>query len=200
MAVQYVPIDGELVSREWGVVLAAMRADGVAFRVNEGHRTWARQAFLRSLYLRGAGALAAVPSSTAPHIRTGRIDHALDLSNAAGAMRWLRAHRLDARLTVPGESWHVEVPAPQLAAFARRHPLDPVVRPYYVRPFRRNPPPAVRRLQRTLRALGFRSVPVSGRYGRRTRSALRRFQHRHGLKVDGIVGPATWRELRHATS
>jgi hypothetical protein len=112
MGVQYVPIDGELVSREWGIALRAMREDRVAFRVNEGHRTWARQAQLRALYLAGRGALAAIPSRNAPHIRTGRIDHAIDFTNAAAAIRWLRAHGLGAHLTVPGESWHV-APTPK---------------------------------------------------------------------------------------
>ena len=90
--VVYVPFDGEQVSREWGIVLAQMRADGVPFRVNEGHRTMARQWYFWNLYRSGRGALAAFPSPTAPHIRTGRIDHAIDFNNAAGVLNWL--HRL----------------------------------------------------------------------------------------------------------
>ena len=105
-----------------------MREASVAFRVNEGHRTMARQAFLRALYLRRAGALAAVPSPSVPHIRTGRIDHAIDFWNAGAATAWLRAHGLRAWLTVPGESWHVEVPADDLRSYARQHPDDPVIR------------------------------------------------------------------------
>jgi peptidoglycan hydrolase-like protein with peptidoglycan-binding domain len=34
-------------------------------------------------------------------------------------------------------------------------------------------------------------VPADGVYGKRTRAAVRRFQRRHGLTVDGVAGPAT---------
>lgn len=198
MAVQYVPIDGEQVSREWGIVLAAMREDHVYARVNEGHRTMARQTYFWRLYLSGRGNLAARPSSTAPHIRTGRIDHAIDFGNAAAALRWLRSRNIEATLPVRGESWHVEAPAGDLIAFARRHPADPLITPYYVKPFRKPSAKAVRELQKLLRDRGFASVKVNGRYDRRTRSAVGRFQHRHGLKVDRIIGPGTWRALRRS--
>jgi len=38
-------------------------------------------------------------------------------------------------------------------------------------------------------------VKVDGHYGRETRQAVRVFQGNHGLDVDGIVGPLTWRAL-----
>lgn len=199
MRVTYVPIDSERVSKEWGVVLHDMRAHGVSFRVNEGHRTMARQLYFWNLYRSGRGNLAAYPSSNAPHIRSGRIDHAIDFGNAAGAMAWLRAVGMNPTLTVPGESWHVEVPAGELSAYARSHGgNDPVIKPFYAKPFRPNKQADVRRLQGLLEALNMK-VPNTGRYDLATRKAVRRFQHRHGIKVDGIVGPGTWRALRKAS-
>ena len=49
--------------------------------------------------------------------------------------------------------------------------------------------PAVKAVQRRLR------VSQTGYYGRQTQAAVKRFQHSRGLKVDGIVGPATARAL-----
>jgi hypothetical protein len=58
----------------------------------------------------------------------------------------------------------------------------------------------VKRLQRILRAKGFKSVPAPGKagygyYGRTTRSAVRRVQRKRGIKPDAVVGPQTWRAL-----
>jgi hypothetical protein len=49
---------------------------------------------------------------------------------------------------------------------------------------------AVKKLQRKLHV-----TPVSGYFGQETRRAVARFQRRHGLKADGIAGPATLRAL-----
>ena len=38
-------------------------------------------------------------------------------------------------------------------------------------------------------------LPVDGDYGARTTAAVKRYQRRHGLHADGVVGPATWRSL-----
>jgi len=54
---------------------------------------------------------------------------------------------------------------------------------------------AVRRLQRGLRRAGYAPGPVDGRYGPLTAAAVERFQLSHGLRVDGVVGPATRRVM-----
>lgn len=60
---------------------------------------------------------------------------------------------------------------------------------------RRTPPPSVRKIQTALRRAGFYKGAVDGILGPRTRGAIRAFQKSNGLKVDGIVGRATWRVL-----
>src|SRR6185503_8549182 len=56
----------------------------------------------------------------------------------------------------------------------------------------------VRALQRQLHAVGVGPGPVDGRFGPQTEAAVRRFQHTHGLAVDGIAGPHTTQRLaRH---
>lgn len=49
-------------------------------------------------------------------------------------------------------------------------------------------------LQKKLAADGS-TLAIDGIFGSGTRSAVRGFQNRHGLAVDGIVGPKTWGEL-----
>lgn len=48
--------------------------------------------------------------------------------------------------------------------------------------------PAVELIQR------FLGVPADGDFGPATESAVRRYQTMRGLEVDGVCGPATWRE------
>jgi DNA invertase Pin-like site-specific DNA recombinase len=59
----------------------------------------------------------------------------------------------------------------------------------------------VRKLQRELRSAGEHPGPVDGRFGPLTERAVRDFQDREGLGVDGIVGKATHTALvRRLTS
>lgn len=116
---------GRRVSPEWEFVLRAAQDAGVRFRLNSGQRTFAEQAALRRLYEQGRGPLAARPSHTAPHIRTGRPDHALDVDMYAGdgvqgLARWLRRQGLPVAWTVPGEGWHIESPRRELERLARK--------------------------------------------------------------------------------
>ena len=50
-------------------------------------------------------------------------------------------------------------------------------------------------LQRKLRAWGYYDGIIDGIYGSDTWNAVRDFQRRNGLRVDGIVGPQTWAAL-----
>lgn len=54
---------------------------------------------------------------------------------------------------------------------------------------------AVRELQNELRKDGFNPGPVDGIFGAKTTAAVRAFQAKKGLVVDGIVGPKTWAAL-----
>lgn len=59
--------------------------------------------------------------------------------------------------------------------------------------------PAVADVQRRLAALGISNVPDEpGWYGDGTRTAVEAFQHRRGLRVDGVCGPQTWAALVEA--
>jgi peptidoglycan hydrolase-like protein with peptidoglycan-binding domain len=58
---------------------------------------------------------------------------------------------------------------------------------------------AVRGLQRRLIAAGFGIDDIDGRFGAQTQAAVRAFQARHELDVDGIAGPQTWERLNALT-
>ncbi|MEM9541505.1 MAG: peptidoglycan-binding protein [Cyanobacteria bacterium P01_E01_bin.42] len=54
---------------------------------------------------------------------------------------------------------------------------------------------AVRRLQERLRRLGILSGEVDGIFGEQTLEAVKTFQQRNNLTVDGVVGAQTWEIL-----
>src|SRR5450756_2794657 len=76
--------------------------------------------------------------------------------------------------TAPGSPGHEVSPWPLVRRGARQHP--------------------VRTLQYLLRARG-QLVTVDGIFGPHTEAAVRAFQARNHLDVDGIVGPQTWSAL-----
>lgn len=135
MAVRFRRFDGKRVSRAWFELLTAARSAGVEFVLNSGKRTLAeqlalfRQNMIRPGVPKPGRPLTAVPSPLAPHIRTGRIDHAVDVNDenlfaeGGGFERlqdWASDHGVTIRRTVASEAWHGEASADQLRAFARK--------------------------------------------------------------------------------
>lgn len=169
MAVTYRMIDSELVSVEWLTFLTRAREAGVRFRINEGHRTFARQLWfwncMRSRKCNN-GNLAARPSPFAPHIRTGRIDHAIDTDELGALIEY--GHKVGVRITrtVRGEAWHGEAPAAALRAFHAKHGTTQrdswiasrgrrrvSLREWYAKPVDQRDAGAIRGLKRTIRKL-----------------------------------------------
>ncbi len=57
---------------------------------------------------------------------------------------------------------------------------------------------AVKTLQRDLKARKLYAGKIDGRFGPQTLESVKRFQRKQDLKVDGIVGPRTWKALQSA--
>ncbi len=57
-------------------------------------------------------------------------------------------------------------------------------------------PVPVRIIQQKLVQAQCSPGPIDGRIGAKTIAAIKTFQRKQGLKVDGIVGPVTWSKLR----
>lgn len=57
----------------------------------------------------------------------------------------------------------------------------------------------VKDLQKMLMDLGYSPGPVDGSYGPLTKAAVRRFQRKESLAVDGIAGPITMTRLKERT-
>lgn len=191
--------DGRRVSREWDVVLTAARKAGTGFQLNSGRRTMNEQWALYRAYRNGTGNLAAVPSPNAPHIRVGRIDHALDINSLDGGetrlQQWLEKQGGHPTNPVRGESWHLEMPAADLRRLAARVGGLPTLK-------RGQTGRSVTRLKRLLYDKGIRQFSGGGSnnrydpfFGKNTELAVRRFQRDHNLKPDGTVGIATWKAL-----
>lgn len=138
-------------------------------------RTMAEQQALYERYLRGAGPVAARPTTSAPHIDGRAIDlHTTTAGryNPSDAHRWLtaggdgsskpksgeklQAHAYGWFRTVPSERWHFEYNR----AKDTKRAADLAAR---------------------LKALGYRTLPD--------------FQTAHGLAADGGDGPLTWAVL-----
>lgn len=107
-SVTYYRFDGQSVSAPWFAFLTFARAAGVRFVLDSGHRTEPEQWGLYN----NQPPLAAYPSPTAPHIRTGRWDHAVDIDASDGGAervrRFAAKHGVTLAYAVAGEPWHLE--------------------------------------------------------------------------------------------
>ncbi len=185
-------VDGERVSLPWHTLLATLRNTGTPYFVNEGRRTMARQWYFYNGWRRKLPGfnLAARPSPTAPHIRVGRPDHAIDFNGAAAVIDAAARRGVRLTRTVAGEEWHLEADAAQLLRYHREHRHDLGLRTLRLGARGRD----VQRLQVMLRELGHYPgghPNVTRRFGPQTRIAVQNFQRRHNMTPDGIVGPKT---------
>ena len=55
--------------------------------------------------------------------------------------------------------------------------------------------PSKRQIQHALKNAGVYQGPIDGKLGHSSRAAIREFQQKNGLKVDGSVGRQTWEKL-----
>lgn len=193
---------GKRVSGTWYVILTEA-AKSVVFQLNSGRRTRSEQERLireKGIWSPSNPTGAAAYSPSAPHIRVGREDHALDVDTGGGGnarlTRWLEGQGVTMDHEIGAEPWHMEARSERalraLATRLRARNMDPVLKKGRVNRS------ATIRLQKLLRGNGYKSVRVNGKYDLLTRAVVRKFQRANkiGVTPDTRVGPATWKALR----
>lgn len=164
--------------RDYGVTLRTASA-------RTAYRPYADQEYFWDQYLHHGGNLAARPGTSnhgwalAVDLATPQMRAIVDkIGHKYGwAKEWSDA---------PSEWWHLR----WRAGVWHGHVGDPIIRKGSTLR------DAIRTLQKLLRGAGYKSVSVNGRYDLRSRIAVRRFQRKHHLVADGVVGYATWSKLR----
>lgn len=199
----YATYHGKRVSKAHAAVLNAYeRKYGAPAQVNQGARTIAEQTAFWNHYRKYGSPLAAFPAPGAPHIKYGQAHHALDINSGSGVGQsqhvasYYRSLGISVAFNVPSEAWHMDTLDKNALLRAAKKVGVPVLR-------RGSRGAEVVRLKKLLYAKGIRNFTGkrnSNRYwpvfNQWTRAAVIRFQKAHGLKGDGIVGPATWRKLK----
>lgn len=166
----------------------AERDYGVTLRVSSArtaYRPYADQLYFWDQYLHHGGNLAARPGTSnhgwamAVDLATPRMRQIVDkIGHKYGwAKEWSDAQ---------SEWWHLRY----RSGVWHGHVGDPIIKKGSTQR------EAIRTLQKLLRAVGYKSVSVNGKYDLRSRIAVRRFQRKHKLPVDGVVGARTWAALR----
>lgn len=109
--------NGKRVSGAWKTILDEAWAQGVRFQLNSGQRTMAEQQALYAQNMsngapRPGRPLTAYPNPSAPHIKRGRQNHALDIDSGGNGenelQAWLRRRGVNAINNVPSEAWHLD--------------------------------------------------------------------------------------------
>ena len=177
--------------------------------LNEGRRTMAEQWH----FWRNQPPLAAFPSPTAPHIKKGFANHAIDANSWNGASRRLEAFYKNLGIpvahNVPGEAWHMDVlshfkvraaakkiRAQRDRAVLRRGENEEVVK-FLKYQLHIIIDPHKKGYDKPYYKPGEKR-PEGGwgiHFGEDLETAVKNFQKDHNLKPDGIVGPATDRKI-----
>lgn len=169
------------------------RRFGTTLRATSGrtaYRTYAAQMYFWNLYITGRGNLAARPG-------TSNHGWGIAVDFASPKMRWI-VDRIGAKYgfakrwsDAPSEWWHIRFDPSHVTA-----DLTPF------KPLRyRSQGKRVAYIQYKLRMAGYKGVPAKGKdgrgfYGKSTKAAVRRFQRKHHLSADGIVGEKTFNALK----
>lgn len=115
-----------------------------------------------------------------------------------GVQVWRSGSDWDTRPETPHEfydamHWEIVATPDELKVGIMRHIASPVIALHPV--LRKGSMgPAVAQLQQLLTREGY-PIPASGNFLDQTNTAVRKYQKDHGLKVDGIVGAASWTSL-----
>ena len=191
----YTAHHGKRVSVAHGTMLAAYELKrSRRLDINQGARTLAEQARFYYNYRFRGGNLAAPPIPSAPHIKRGRQHHALDINAnvVQDVAAFYRSHGVPVAFNVAGEPWHMDTlsEAKLLAAAAKLTP-EPIIR-------KGSKGKSVQKLQVLLRGAGYlpKRWKVHQKYTIFVRRAVRKFQAKNNMHVDGVVGKRTWDLLR----
>lgn len=188
--------NGKRVSRSHYALLKEAEKRGILNHINQGRRTLAEQWGFWRIYQRDGWPIAAYPTPAAPHIKWGREHHALDIDDGVvdRVAAFYRSEGIPVAFNVSREPWHMDTlneGALKRAAQKYAHWYLPVLK-------KGRSGPSVVTLKKLLykkglRGFGSRYNPF---FSQATHDAVKRFQKRHHLGADGVVGPTTWKFLR----
>src|SRR3954451_11474698 len=141
------------------------------------------------------GRIGALVVTAAAVLLLGSASTALARTSGADAQSTARPADL-----IPDASWHGRaIRRPVRTQIAIHEPASSIVVTQGAGLGQAGGAPAVREVQRRLLALGYRTGPVDGAFGPRTRSSVAWFQIKHRLSPTGAVDTGTLQLLRFRT-